>query len=146
MTPTQFAIQQLRLQNSIKVQESIMVFIAALFVTALLPSLLIQYVYSQEELFTQPQLVMYIPVASFVIAVAYFLYAVVGNFRRSQQASQLEKQLVTNASGYNAGDHLSAAEMSELETMVDEALNTKPARKPRVATKTKRATKKTTKK
>jgi hypothetical protein len=144
MTHTQFTIQQLRMENSTKVQESIMVFIAALFVTAILPSLLIQFVYSQEDLFAQPQLVMYIPVASFLVAMAYFLYVVIGNWRRSQKARQLEGQLSASPAGQMDSDHLSDTEMKELEELVDQALKPKSARKPRAAVA--KTSRKTTKK
>jgi len=134
-----FQIQQLRAKNLAKILETIAAYLAALFITALLPSLLVRYLYSSDQLMTeQPVLLEYIPVITFVVAVGYMIYAIIGNFKRERLAKRLEAELEAMAmdgdgccGGGHHHDHggsadISAEEMRELESIVDNALKTKP--------------------
>ncbi len=90
----QFQAQQLRTQSVVKAVESIAVFVFALFTSALLPSLLFRYLYANQELTEQPKMLEYIPVAAFVVGVAYFVYAMVGNWARDGKARRLEQEAI----------------------------------------------------
>lgn len=90
----QFQIQYLRTQNMQRILESICIFIAALFVSAILPSLIVRYVYAGQALFEQPPILDVIPVVAFVVAVGYFLFAVVGNLLREKKIMQLEREMM----------------------------------------------------
>lgn len=144
-----FQIQQLRAKNLAKTLETIAAYLAALFITALLPSLLVRYLYSSDQLMAeQPVLLEYIPVITFVFAVGYMIYAIIGNFRRERLAKRLETELeamVVDGDGCCGGGRrqdrassadISAEEMRELESIVDNALKTKP-KKSTVSSKTK---------
>jgi uncharacterized membrane protein len=131
-TNLQFQIAQLRQKNQTKALESIAVFLLALFVTAILPSLLIQYVYAGQQLFEQPMVLELIPVISFAIAVAYFIYAAVANWRRESKAARLEREMLGTSTNTASVSELKAA-MASAETKV-----AKPAR--RSTTKAKRTT------
>lgn len=76
-TDLSFKVSRLRAKNQNTMITAITVLVAALFTIALLPSLLIQYVYAGQQLFKQPALLEYIPVVSFVAGMGYFLFAVV---------------------------------------------------------------------
>lgn len=132
-----FQVQQLRMKNLTKVLETICAYLGALFVTALLPSLLVRYLYSSDQLMTeQPVLLEYIPVVAFVLAVGYMIYAMIGNFRRERLAKRLEAQIEAmsmdddccGGSGhhhYSDNSEISVDEMKELEGIVDSALKSK---------------------
>lgn len=140
---------QLRTQSLIKTVEAILVLFAAIFVTAILPSLLIQYVYAGQALFEQPAVLQYIPVVSFVIGIGYFLYAMVGNLLREGKAKRLE--LEAEAMGdCDCGhhDHMHDEDLAELEAMIEAAESeAKAETKKTGARKTaKKAAKKTTRK
>lgn len=111
--------QALRTQSLIKTVEAILVMFTAIFVTALLPSLLLQYVFSSEALFEQPALLEYIPVVSFLAGIAYFIYAMVGNVLREGKARRFD--LEAEEMGCDCGhDHHHHDDMAELEAMLDE--------------------------
>lgn len=146
-TSLQFEVQQLRMKNIQRSLESILMLIAALFITALLPSLLLRYVYSSEQLLTQPRALEVIPVVAFAIAVGYFLFTVVTNLSRDRRIAKLENEMAQlNPAGEEA--ELNEAELVELEAMVEQALEetaepkktTRPARKAKT-TRTRRARK-----
>jgi hypothetical protein len=103
-TPTKRKMKQLYRKSSVVMTTSIAVLLASLITIAILPTLLIRYLYAGQQLFEQPALLEYIPVASFVIGMGYFLYAVVTNFMRSQQISRLEKQLEMDGDSCYCGD------------------------------------------
>lgn len=92
-SPRQFEIAQLRQKNMIVMIESIAVFIFCLFVSALLPQLLFKYFYANAQLTEQPALFDYIQVGTFLLGVAYFLYAAIGNFQRAAKVRKMEKQM-----------------------------------------------------
>lgn len=136
MTDTliQFQVAQLRQKNQTKALESVAVFLLALFVTAILPSLLIQYVYAGQQLFEQPPLLELIPVVSFVIAVGFFIYAAVTNMMREVKAARLEKELLGSVSstGTRSTGELKSA-MAKVEQKV-----AKPATKAKAKRTTRR--------
>lgn len=86
-------IQNLRLKSIGKTIEAVLVLITALFVSALLPGLLIRYVYATQQLFEQPKPLEYIPVGAFVIGIFYFLLAMGGNIRRERRVARLEQEI-----------------------------------------------------
>ncbi|HEX7017654.1 MAG TPA: hypothetical protein VF209_01975 [Patescibacteria group bacterium] len=136
--------QALRTQSLIKTAEAILVIFAAIFVTAILPSLLIQYVFSGQALFEQPPVLQYIPVVSFVIGIGYFIYAMVGNILREGKARRYD--LEAEAMGDDCGCGHDHSDLAELEAMLDEVesqaeMKSSPARKT-----TRKAGKKTAKK
>lgn len=96
-TSLQFQVQYLRQQSTQRMLESLTLFVGALFVTALLPSLLVRYVYAGQPLLEQPPLLDVIPVVSFIIATFYFIFVVAGNIMREMKIRQLETQLMTEA-------------------------------------------------
>ncbi len=142
-TDLSFKISQLRVKNQNAMMTTVAVLIAALFVTALLPSLLIQYVYAGQQLFKQPVLLQYIPVVSFVVGVGSFLIAVIGNLLRAKRIKFLENQLETENCTCCEDDNQVLAELESLaKTLTAEK---KPVRKKKAVAKKKPAKKKTTK-
>ena len=87
-----FKIKGLRQDRLYVAVESISVVIISLFVSALLPSLLVRYVYANQQLFEQPKVLEIIPVAAFVISVAFAVYAVVTNVMRTIKIASLTKE------------------------------------------------------
>ncbi len=120
-TSTQFQIQSLRAVNQQRILESILIFIAALFVSALLPSLLIQYVYADQMLTEAPLVIEHMSGVTFAIAVLYLLYVLFGIFLRGKRIAQLERELaiMSDTSSEQLPDE---SELKELEALVDEAL------------------------
>lgn len=94
-TSLHFQIEQLRGKNTLKTLESIAVFMLALVVALFLPSLLARYVYAGQQLFEQPKSIEYIPVVSFVISVAFFIFTMIGNLIREMKARRLEQEAMT---------------------------------------------------
>jgi hypothetical protein len=92
-SPNKRKIKQLNNTNQTVMLTSIAVLLASLISTAILPTLLIRYMYAGQQLFEQPALLEYIPVVSFVIGMGYFVYAVVSNLMRSMHIANLEKQM-----------------------------------------------------
>jgi flagellar biosynthesis protein FliQ len=109
----EFQVEQLRARNLQRTLESLLVFILAIFVSALLPSLLVRYLYAGQQLFEEPQLLQYIPVVSFVIGVAYFIYAVVTNLMREMKATRLERQMMGSTGASSMTDLHAAMERVE---------------------------------
>jgi hypothetical protein len=128
-SPLQFEIEQLRMRNLVDAVMSILGFFAAIFATAILPTLLVQYVIPQEQLLQDPLILQLIPVISFVAAFGYFLYTVIMNIIRSRRAAALESELRSYNRLTDDGDMISEAELAELETIVEDALKRKPAAK-----------------
>lgn len=150
MSRTHHAIQDLRQQSQQKVLESILLFIAALYITALLPSILVRYVYTDPNMIEQPKLLEYIPVAAFAIAVLYMIYSLVGNFTRGKKIAQLQRELDEMAeNGYDdcGCNDLDDAELAELEAIVEDVLQEEPVatKKTSKTTVAKKANKKTRK-
>lgn len=161
-----FKIEQLRARNAQKVQEALLVLILALFVTAMLPSILVQFVFTSANPFEQPAVLQYIPVASFAVAIIYLAMVMIGNWSREKKAVALENELVMNdcgCEGCDCGDSqlppVTEAELKELEGIVEQALQedaassrkttsraTSKVSPTKSASKTKKVSKKSTKK
>ena len=121
---TQYKIQQLSMTNQQKVLEGILALLSAIFVTALLPSLLLQYLYADQMLTEAPPLLQYLPVVTFGAGVLYLLYVIVGNMMRSKEIMRLEREMMMTADPNNMDMGTSDVELEELEALVDEALAT----------------------
>lgn len=127
---TQFQVEQLRLKNIWKEMEFIAVTLMIIFVNALLPQLLLQYVYANAELFETPQALQIIPVVSFVVGVLMFVYVGVGNLRREAQARRLELSMTTDNNGprvASASTSQLQAAMKSLETKTEKSSPTRKA-------------------
>ena len=114
----QYEANALRMEKMIFGIETIAVYIAALFTSALLPSLLFQYVYKNANPFEQPAVIQYIPVAAFIIATAYFVYATVMIIGKANKVKQLEKEML------EMGDCCcgECGDMDELKALEDMAM------------------------
>jgi hypothetical protein len=140
----EFKIQQLRLDKVILAIESIAMVIGALFTIAILPQLLLQYVYDAATLTAEPPLLTYIPVVGFAIAAIYFVYATVMIVMKKLRINAYEKELnelrlMVDEDGCECGhDHgHHHHEMEDMSEYMEEEV-VKPARK----SKTKKSTKK----
>lgn len=152
---TEFKIQQLRTKNLTAAVESIAMVTGAVVANMLAPQLLLKYVYTDTSAMLEaPAIFTNFPLATYSIALAYFIYAMVGNFIRNRKASVLEQELLLTG-GYcddcgdcsncdncqhDGGEDISEDELKELERIVDEAL--KPSAK--TAKKTTKSSKKKT--
>lgn len=147
MTSHYSELTDLRMQNLTRAVQSVMVFAAAIFANAFLPQLIITYMYTQEELLTlteQPKILELLPVATFAIAMIYFLYVVFVGFANNKKAATLKEEINLGGGCCGGGccdtmdEELTETELKELESIVEEALKPKKA--------TKKSSKKTTKK
>ncbi len=93
----EFQISQLRQQNVVLALESLMVFVAALFTTALLPQILFKYLYAKAQLTEEPALLARIPDIAFAIGAAFFIFAVVKSFMNMMKVARLEKEAMSVA-------------------------------------------------
>lgn len=91
----EFQISQLRQQKMVLALQSIMVFIAALFTTALLPQILFKYMYANAQLTEEPVLLARIPDVCFAVAAIYFIYAVLQGIMITMKLAALEKEAMT---------------------------------------------------
>jgi len=112
----QYEANALRLEKMILGIETIAVYLAALFTSALLPSLLFQYVYKNANPFEQPAVIQYIPVAAFIIATLYFVYAIVMIIGKANKVKQLEKEML-EMGDCCCGECGDLDELKELEDM-----------------------------
>lgn len=130
-----FKIKGLRQDRLSTTADTIAVILVSLFVSALLPSLLVRYVYANQQLFEQPKALEIIPVVAFIISIGFAVYALVTNVLRSIKIAALTKELETAelmssedgcCGGGNAScgtDNWSDFEsFEELDKMVDEAI------------------------
>ncbi len=133
MHSKQFQINQLRMKNMQKVIESLMVLVLAIFVTALLPSILVQFLLTgATNPFEQPAALQYIPVASFAFAIGYLALVILGNWSREKMIAKLESEMLESdcacggTCGGDCGGHdlppVTEAELEELEGIVEQAL------------------------
>lgn len=132
ITTLAFQVQYLRQQSTQRMIEALTLFVGALFITALLPSLLVRYVYAGQPLLEQPPLLDVIPVVSFIIAVFYFIFAVAGNIMREMKIRGLEAQLMSEARTMPASasvDDLQAAMIKVERTSAKTTRGRKSSRK-----------------
>ena len=136
---TQFQIQQLRALNQQKLLEAIVVLFTAIFITALLPSLLLEYMYADQVLTEAPPLLKYLPLVCFAIGILYDVYVFAGNFARSKKIESLENSLMmSDAPSMETSDD---EELKELEALVDQAIADQ-SKKPKTSRSAKRGTSK----
>lgn len=121
---TQYKIQQLRMTNQQKLLEGILALFTAIFITALLPSLLLQYLYADQMLTEAPPLLEFLPVVTFAAGVLYLLYVIFGNMMRSQEIGRLEREMMMTEGESSMDTMATDKELQELESLVDEALAT----------------------
>ena len=91
---SQVQLENMRLMSVQRVIESISVFVLALFVSAILPSLLYRYVYASASLTESPVVLEYIPLVAFVGAVGYFVFAMVDNLMREKKMRSIMQEMV----------------------------------------------------
>jgi hypothetical protein len=113
-----------------RVLEALMVMLLALFSMAVLPSLLVQYLYADQNLTEAPALLEFIPVAAFGISVLYTIFVIATNIARAQKIRQMEQDLYFTAGTDEVENaEVDDAELKELEKMVDEAMSTRSTTK-----------------
>lgn len=120
-----FQIKELRAQNTQKALEAIMVTVAAFMVLMLLPSLIVQYFYADQQLLEAPKVLEYIPVGAFLISMLYFIYVVVGNIMRGMKIKNLKMQCqaFSDFSDDKAEEMISKAELKKAGALVDQAMS-----------------------
>jgi len=116
----QYKIQQLRMLNQQRLLEAIVILFTAIFITALLPSLLLEYLYADQVLTEAPPLLKYLPLVSFAAGILYDLYVLIGNMTRSKQIATLEKSAMETLPMMDQAKD--DQELKELEALVDKAL------------------------
>ncbi len=124
----QFEINDLRQQNIQHLLESVGVIMTALIVASLLPTLLLQFVYTDQAALMGGQTPFWLQNGSMIIfglGVLYFMFVAVTTFTRSRKIAMLKQQM----SMVGVDVALSSAEMvaqekelAALEKMVDAAL------------------------
>lgn len=92
-SPVHFKIAELRQRSMLRTTEAIMVLFAAIISIAILPTLLLRYMYDATQLLEQPKALEYIPIVSVVIAAFYFLRALVGNMKREKEVKGLMMEM-----------------------------------------------------
>jgi hypothetical protein len=143
-----FEIMDLRQQNVQHLLEAVAAIMASLVVASLLPSLLVQFVYTDQAALMSGQTPFWLQNGSMIIFGLGMLYALavaVTTITRSRRIGMLKRQLAMIAAEPAFSDDEVAAqekELAELEKMVDEALAESPKDKKPAA---KKATKKSKK-
>lgn len=150
---TEFKIQQLRTKNMTAAVESIAVIVGAVVANMLVPQLLLKYVYTDTSAMLEaPAIFTYFPLATYTLALTYFVRAMVSNFVRNSRADNLEKELILTGGRHSHGhcddcmddEEISDDELKELERIVDQAL--KPNKKTTKSASKRSANKKSAKK
>lgn len=154
MKQTRFMISQMRTKNIWRELELISILFMIIFVSSLLPSLLLRYVYTDPQMMETPPVFELIPVFSFVLGVAVFVFVIVSNLMREMKAQQLEKMLeggtlpspsASTKSSNNSSSDLQAA-MKSLSTKSAPKKKTKVVAAQKASTtKTKKASKRKSK-
>lgn len=116
-----FQVEQLRTRNIVATLEAIGVFLLSLFLTAFGPSLLLRYVYGDQQLLEPPMLLEMLPVVSFVLGAGYFLYTMFTNITRERKARKLEKEVLTLGLDCGCGGHHSHDFMTDDFSSMDSA-------------------------
>lgn len=130
---------QLRMKNQTTMVSAIAMMVFALFVSALLPTLLVRYVYAGQQLFEQPALLEYLPIAAFVLGAGYFVYAVIINMLREKRAMYLDMMMEDECNCNHDHDDM----MAEVARAA-EAAAPKATTKRKTASKAKKTTRKST--
>lgn len=142
----QFEINDLRQQSIQHLLEAVGVFMTALIMASLLPSILLQYVYTDQAALMGGETPFWLqngPQIIFYGGVLYFVFVAITTAMRSRKIGMLKQQLAMIGADANfSKDELAAQEkeLASLEKMVDEAL--KDDKKPKKSTTKKTTTKK----
>lgn len=154
----QFQISKLQHAKLNTTVEAIAIVVLALFISAILPSLLVRYVYATQQLTEQPLLLEYVPVIAFVVGSGYGIYAFAINLFRTRKIAQLSKQLEEesmmldgccgggcSSNSFDNEEWADAESFDELDKMVDEiiAKNESAKKEKSTSKKTDKATSKT---
>jgi hypothetical protein len=139
-----FKVKELRKRSMVRTTEAIMVIFGALLAIAILPGILLKYLYAGQQLFEQPKLLEYIPIVAFGIATLYFLRALTGNMKRDSEAKKLMIEIEMMGddccdANSNDDDEDWDDDLQELEELLAEVEEKAPKKK---AVKSKAATKK----
>lgn len=125
----QYKASALRQEKIIFAIEAILIYIVALFTSAMLPAILVQYVLKSSNPFEQPRFLEYIPVAAFTIATLYFLYATVQIIRRANEVKRLDAEMLMMGHDDCCCGHCEMDELSELESMAEKEVSSATKRK-----------------
>jgi Flp pilus assembly protein TadB len=157
-SPIQFKIAELRQRSMLRTTEAILVVFAAIIAIAVLPTLLLRYLYDPTQLLEQPKLLEYIPVVSIVIATIYLLRALLGNMKREKEVKSLVMEMEMMDDGCcgsgKCGGHSEDSmededwdeDLKELEELLAEVEAEEAAEGTKKSSKKKAAPKKSTKK
>lgn len=138
-------IQRLQARSNAQWLELISLLFFIIFVNLFLPSVLVQYYYQPQDLLAQPALLEMLPVVGFALGTAYALVALISSIARTGRIRSLEAELKLSGDNGCCGhcsDPMDAAELEELEALVEQALAETAAPAKKKATK-KAAPKKT---
>ena len=139
-----FEIADLRQQNVQHLLESVLAIMSSLVIASLLPSLLVQYVYTDQAALMSGQTPFWLqngPMIIFGLGILYALVTALQTIMRSRRIGMLKRQLAMIAAEPAFSDDEVAAqekELAELERMVDEALDSDSAEKTEKKTVSKR--------
>lgn len=123
-----FEIKELRAQNVQALLGSIGTIMTALIVASMLPTLLVQFVYTDQTALMSGETPFWLQNGSMIIfgiGVLYFVYVAVTNYMRSRQIAVLKQQMTMMGGNESFSKSELAAqekELAALEKMVDEAL------------------------
>lgn len=132
-------ISDLRQQNLQQLLTAIGVIMSGLIIASILPTLLLQFVYTDQAALMGGETPFWLQNGSLIIfslSVLYFIYTIVMTVGRSRKIAMLKQQLAMVGAGATFSDDevkQQEKELAALEKMVDEALeeNKKPARSTR---------------
>ncbi len=123
-----FEINDLRQQNIQHLLESVGVIMTALIVASLLPTLLLQFVYTDQAALMGGQTPFWLQNGSMIVfglGVLYFVFEAVTTFTRSRKIAMLKQQMSmvgTDIALSGAETIAQEKELAALEKMVDAAL------------------------
>jgi hypothetical protein len=89
----QFMIDQLRKDKMIFSLESIKVSVVMMLSAVFLPELVYRVMYMRPDIQIDPEMLSWIPVITYAIALLYFLFSASGNIARWSKIRQLEQSL-----------------------------------------------------
>jgi hypothetical protein len=124
-----FDIVDLRQQNIQHLLEAVAMIMASLVVASLLPSLLVQFVYTDQAALMSGETPFWLqngPMIIFGLGILYAVVTAIMTIMRSRKIGVLKRQLAMVAAEPAFSDDEVAAqekELAELERMVDEALD-----------------------
>lgn len=91
----QFTIDQMRKEKMVYGIDSLAVSLIMVLTAVFLPELLYRVVFANPESSLDPNVLNNVAPVAYGIAVAYFVFAMVGNFLRCKKIERLEKDLVS---------------------------------------------------